>query len=107
MNSKKNNPKRPRKRKSSFADRGAAPPSEPTKSASTKPGLVFRWELILVFVVVAFGGILLQRMLRPLPSVPYYDYEVVNKYVHDSSSFTQGLLLNDGIVWESTGKYGQ
>src|SRR5215831_881514 len=35
------------------------------------------------------------------------DYEVVNSYPHDPTSFTQGLLWHDGGLYESTGQYGQ
>jgi len=33
-------------------------------------------------------------------------YEVVNSYPHDRTSFTQGLVWNDGGFYESTGQYG-
>ena len=35
------------------------------------------------------------------------DYEVVNSYPHDPTSFTQGLLWHDGGFYESTGEYGR
>ena len=35
------------------------------------------------------------------------DWEVVNTHPHDTSAFTQGLLWSDGLVYESTGLYGQ
>ena len=34
-------------------------------------------------------------------------YEVINSYAHDSTSFTQGLLWQEGGFYESTGQYGQ
>ena len=34
-------------------------------------------------------------------------YEVVNSYPHDPTSFTQGLLWQNGGFYESTGLYGQ
>lgn len=41
------------------------------------------------------------------PGVPVYGYEVVASYPHDASAFTQGLLLEDGVLYESTGRHGQ
>ncbi|HML94668.1 MAG TPA: glutaminyl-peptide cyclotransferase [Thermodesulfobacteriota bacterium] len=41
------------------------------------------------------------------PGVPAYGYEVVASYPHDPSAFTQGLLLEDGVLYESTGRRGQ
>lgn len=36
-----------------------------------------------------------------------YGFEIVNRYPHDVKSFTQGLVYHDGILIESTGKYGK
>lgn len=41
------------------------------------------------------------------PGVPVYGYEVVASYPHDPSAFTQGLLFEDGVLYESTGRHGQ
>jgi len=38
--------------------------------------------------------------------VPVYTYEVVNSWPHLKSHFTQGLVYNDGKLYESTGQYG-
>lgn len=43
----------------------------------------------------------------PSGLVPWYSYEVVNTYPHDPNAFTQGLLLKDGFLYESTGLRGQ
>ncbi|MGI8668829.1 MAG: glutaminyl-peptide cyclotransferase [Aridibacter sp.] len=39
-------------------------------------------------------------------AVPSYDYEIVKEYKHDSDAFTQGLVFNNGFLYESTGQYG-
>lgn len=36
-----------------------------------------------------------------------YKYKIVNTYPHDPKAFTQGLQYKDGILYESTGKYGE
>src|ERR1051326_4360118 len=38
--------------------------------------------------------------------VPTYGYQIVNIYPHDSNAFTQGLILMDGTLLESTGEEG-
>ena len=38
--------------------------------------------------------------------VPTYGYQIVNIYPHDSNAFTQGLILMDGKLLESTGEEG-
>ncbi|MBA7569025.1 hypothetical protein ES708_10762 [subsurface metagenome] len=38
--------------------------------------------------------------------VPVYTYKVINAYPHDRSAFTQGLVFEDGVLYEGTGLYG-
>jgi len=38
---------------------------------------------------------------------PVYGYEVVATYAHDTGDFTQGLDLDEGILYEGTGRQGQ
>lgn len=37
---------------------------------------------------------------------PRYTYNVVNVYPHDENAFTQGLVFEDGFLYEGTGLYG-
>jgi glutaminyl-peptide cyclotransferase len=37
---------------------------------------------------------------------PVYGYEIVRQYPHDTSAFTQGLVLTGSGLYESTGLYG-
>ena len=39
--------------------------------------------------------------------VPRYGYQIVNIWPHDSNAFTQGLILMDGKLLESTGQEGR
>ena len=41
------------------------------------------------------------------PPIPVYTYRVVAVYPHDPTAFTQGLVYADGVLYESTGLYGQ
>ena len=36
-----------------------------------------------------------------------YKLEVVAEYPHDVTSYTQGLFFHDGVMYESTGQYGE
>jgi len=42
----------------------------------------------------------------PNAVVPKYGYQIVNIWPHDSNAFTQGLILSDGKLLESTGQEG-
>ena len=37
---------------------------------------------------------------------PVYGYSVVRQFPHDTSAFTQGLILENGSLFEGTGLYG-
>lgn len=39
--------------------------------------------------------------------VPKYGYQIVNIWPHDSNAFTQGLIVTDGQLLESTGEVGR
>ena len=40
-------------------------------------------------------------------SIPTFTYKVVNTYPHDRSAFTEGLELDNGVLYEDTGLNGQ
>jgi glutamine cyclotransferase len=40
-------------------------------------------------------------------TIPVYTYFIVNKVPHDFNAYTQGLVFNDGFLFESTGRKGQ
>ena len=39
-------------------------------------------------------------------SIPVYGYKIINTYPHESSAFTQGLVYDQGMLYEGTGQYG-
>jgi glutaminyl-peptide cyclotransferase len=39
--------------------------------------------------------------------VEFYTYRVIAEYPHDPQAFTQGLVLEGGVLFESTGLYGE
>ena len=66
-----------------------------------------RWGLIALFLVIAIGGTYLAQWLRPKKMAPRYTYEVIDTINHDAKAFTQGLIIEDGVIYESTGRYGE
>jgi len=36
-----------------------------------------------------------------------YTYKVINTFPHDRNAFTQGLVFDDGVLYEGTGLYGR
>jgi len=45
--------------------------------------------------------------IAPDPKVvPIFSCQIENRYPHDPSAFTQGLVFDAGLFWEGTGLYG-
>ena len=42
-----------------------------------------------------------------IPLVQLYSYQIVHTYPHDPDAFTEGLVFQEGFLYESTGLYGQ
>jgi len=62
----------------------------------------------LLGVAALFFGLHLSRPSVPDDSdvTPVYTYVIVNIYPHDRDAFTQGLVFQDGFLYEGTGLYG-
>ncbi len=64
--------------------------------------------LIIVAVIAASSVTLVLLSNSPVDLGPrYYTYNVVKVYPHDENAFTQGLIFEDGVLYEGTGRYGQ
>jgi glutamine cyclotransferase len=47
-------------------------------------------------------------MPTPTPSTPQvYSYKIVTTYPHDTKAFTQGLVFDNGFLYEGTGRRGE
>jgi glutamine cyclotransferase len=63
--------------------------------------------LVVIVVLVLSAIILVSLNDRPANSAPLrYTYNIVNVYPHDKNAFTEGLVFEDGFLFESTGLYG-
>ena len=63
-----------------------------------------RWMTVIIAAAVLGAG----GAARATPAAPaQYTYKVVHSYPHDTSAFTQGLIVKDGAFYESTGLNGR
>lgn len=46
-------------------------------------------------------------IVKPAQAPAKYGYEIVKVYPHDKKAYTQGLLYQDGYMYEGTGQYGE
>ena len=65
--------------------------------------------ILMGTAVIVFSAVALVLVSNSpvYPEPLHYTYNVVNVYPHDETAFTQGLIFEDGIIYESTGRYGQ
>lgn len=65
--------------------------------------------LSLVFCSCGRGGVRAEKMTKtPVVSeCKQYTFRVINTYPHLTTSYTQGLQIVDGVMWEGTGQSGQ
>jgi len=72
-----------------------------------------KWQhlaIILIGVaVIAVSSVTLVLLSNtPIDPEPlHYTYQILNMYPHDEDAFTQGLVFEDGVLYEGTGRYGQ
>jgi glutamine cyclotransferase len=64
--------------------------------------------LIVAAVLVVSSAALVLLNSRPANTGPLrYTYEVVKVYPHDEDAFTQGLVIDNGVLYEGTGLWGR
>ena len=72
-----------------------------------------KWQhlaIILIGVAVIAVSSVTLVLLSNTPVDPeplHYTYQILNMYPHDEDVFTQGLVFEDGVLYEGTGRYGQ
>ncbi len=75
----------------------------------SRPAMLLALPLILA---IALGAACSNgEEATPKPSqtvaIPVYTYNVVNTYPHDRNAFTQGLVFENGVLYEGTGLRGR
>jgi glutaminyl-peptide cyclotransferase len=62
---------------------------------------------IVALIVLALLGLVRQPVAVGAGTAPTWRHEVVRSFPHDPDAFTQGLLVRDGFLYESTGQKGR
>ena len=61
--------------------------------------------IIITIIALAAGGLILSNN-KPNQTTPTtYTYTIINTYPHDTNAFTEGLIYQNGNLYESTGTY--
>lgn len=77
---------------------------------------IINYLTLLVFILVLAAckqhdpvlnqATITRHQLLAQTAIPVYTYKIIKTYPHATDSFTEGLLLNDGYLYEGTGLYG-
>lgn len=81
-----------------------------------KSNAVFAFSLLLIYVIASLTvqegradeghrQVSRERVLGQ-KAIPVYGYEIINTYPHDTASYTEGLVMRNGQLYEGTGRYG-
>ncbi len=97
----------PSKNQNSSAAERFAPAAKQPRSASKQQQPPRRWGLLALFLLISVGGTFLAISLRPPGQVLQKKAIAIATYPHDKTAFTQGLVWEDGVLWESTGQEGE
>ena len=60
--------------------------------------------LLLIALLIAAQG---SSHIVEAGAIPVLGYQIVNVYPHSSLAFTQGLVYDEGVLYEGTGLYGR
>lgn len=70
-----------------------------------------RFILLALFAILLLAAIIFAKQsnsdLIQEEAVPVFGYDIINVYPHSSQAFTQGLVYDDGLLYEGTGLYGR
>lgn len=69
------------------------------------------FKIFLIGLLILTGALFINHYSNPEYSanskfIPVYTYKVINTYPHDRSAFTEGLVFEDGVLYEGTGLQG-
>ena len=67
-------------------------------------GSIRKFGKIKGFIIIAV--ILLFGTNACADDIPIYTYKVITAFPHDKEAFTQGLVFEEGYLYEGTGQYG-
>ncbi|HET9269798.1 MAG TPA: glutaminyl-peptide cyclotransferase [Vicinamibacterales bacterium] len=62
---------------------------------------------MVALIVLALLGLVRQPVVVGAGTAPTWRHEVVRSFPHDPDAYTQGLLVRDGFLYESTGQKGR
>lgn len=82
-------------------------PVAPTRPAVTTTDSAYPATGYTVVIVPPIPSTAYPAPDELVSNAPIYTYHLITSYPHDPAAFTQGLVWQDGSLYEGTGRYGQ
>ncbi len=85
---------------------------KPTGQTEPKPEtpLVKKWHIAGILTAAAILVLSLTAYIlsssKPANAPTQYTYNIINEFPHDTNAFTQGLVIDNGVLYEGTGLNG-
>jgi len=65
----------------------------------------FTYSFFCVVIISLLINFFYTVSCATLKTIPIYSYKIIQSYPHDPQAFTQGLVFQDGFLYEGTGLY--
>jgi len=69
--------------------------------------MIYQYKLTMATMIAILTTLSPAKVYECEITTPIYSYRIINTYPHDSQAFTQGLIYQNGFLYESTGLHGQ
>ena len=76
------------------------------KKARSPRFIFLALQAVLLLIVMSFAAQGSSQFAEE-DAIPVFGYQIVNVYPHSSLAFTQGLVYDEGVLYEGTGLYGR
>ncbi len=76
------------------------------KKASSPRFILLALPAVLLLTAMLFAAQGNSNLIEA-EALPVFGYKIVNVYPHSSLAFTQGLVYDEGVLYEGTGLYGR
>ena len=82
---------------------------EPVDASLTLDNALLGIQTVKATVNIGDASVVIETKITILnnQSPKVYGYKIINEYPHDMTSYTQGLEFYNGLLYESTGQYGE
>lgn len=69
--------------------------------------MLWRSVVVVCAMTMLMSAVISHAFPAPPKTTPVYTFKIIHVYPHDPAAYTQGLVYQDGFLYEGTGLYGR